>query len=251
MASLNSPSAKFNRADQHFDTLNRELSGLSDIKSYGITKDIDSRTGEQIYRFGKVPPMPDGLDLLIGEILYNFRCSLDHLIWQLVLSEGNNPTTRNEFPIFNNAPEYEANKGSRLKGVSDAVVTIVDSLQPCNSTGVDDYWWWLWYLQVLSNTDKHRHLLVTRRSLSKRVRVSGSDPKLTGVTGIYLAVPVEDGAVFFRTKANVDMEVNPKINVVFSNASSDIRKDLPILNIFSLIKGSVVEVFNRLGSHVK
>lgn len=248
MASIDSPLTKFNRASQHFETLNSELSNLSNINSYVITKDIDSAKGDYVYRFDKVPPLPNGLDLLIGEILYNFRCSLDHLIWQFVLSEGNIPTTRNEFPIFNSIPEYEANKGSKLKGVSNAVVAIIDSLQPCYSAEITDHWWYLWYLQILSNTDKHRYLLVTRRSLGQKVRVSGT---FSGtIRGNYLTTPVENGAVFFRTKSNVDVNLKPSILISFSNPPHGVR-DLPILNHIKLIKASVGEVFSRLSPHIK
>jgi hypothetical protein len=245
---MDSPLAKFNRAKQHVEALDRELSPISDINSYVITKDIDNTTGEHIYSFQKVPPMPNGIELLFGEMLYNFRCSLDHLIWQLVLSEGNTPTQRNEFPIFNDISTYERKKGSKLKGVSNAVVTIVDVLQPCYSTGENDYWKYLWYLQVLSNTDKHRHLILSRRTLWETIRIAtvGPIPKAA-----YFDVPVENGVVFLRIKSDVDVDIRPRIEVLFSNAPPDIRRNLPIRNICQLIYISVDEVFKRLSPHIK
>lgn len=248
MASLDSPITKYNRAEEHVQTLRQHLSPLRDLNSYVIASHIDSETGDQIRRFDQVPPMPDGLDVLLGEMLYNFRCSLDHLVWQLVLSEGNTSTTRNEFPIFLDSARYEAEKGSKLQGVSNTVVTIIDRLQPCYSTGPDDYWSHLWELQVLSNTDKHRHLLLTLRTLGQ-LYVSGQFESIPRAH--YLAVPVEVGAVFFRGEPNVNMNVQPTIQVLFSNAPSDIRQDLPVENIIGLISGSVGEAFGRLRHHVK
>ena len=249
MASPDSPMAKYNRAGEHVETLRQNLIPLRDLNAYVIATDIDNQTGEQIRRFDDVPSMPTGLEVVIGEMVYNFRCSLDHLVWQLVLSEGATPDHRNEFPIFNDLSDYETAKKRKLRGVSDTVRTIIDGLQPCYSTGVNDYWWWLWYLQILSNADKHRHLLLTRRSLGKNLRVSGSFgnriPK-----GIYLDVPVEKGAIFFRGDPNVDMNVEPSIQVFFSNAPPDIRQDLPVENIIGLIYTSVETVFNRLRVHV-
>ena len=173
MASLDGPLIKFNRAGEHVETLDQQLVPLQDLKSYVIASDVDNETGEQIRRFEYVPPMPVGMEVLIGEMLYNFRCSLDHLVWQLVLSEGNTPNNRNEFPIFKDPVRYEAEKTGKLRGVSNAIIGIVDKLQPCNSTGIDDYWKPLWDLQVLNNADKHRHLLLTRRALNPNIRVSG------------------------------------------------------------------------------
>lgn len=250
MASLDSPLTKYNRATEHAETLRSKLLPLSDLNNYSISSDFDVKTGEQIRRFEHVLPMPGGLEVIVGEALYNFRCSLDHLIWQLVLSEGNVPTTRNEFPIFSDPTRYEAEKHGKLSGVSNAVRSIVDALQPCNSTGRDDYWKHLWELQVLNNIDKHRHLLLTRRTLAPILRVWGSFGNRTP-RGYYLAVPVEDGAVFFRAEPNVNMDVKPGIEVLFSDVPPGIRQDISVLGFMALIHSSVDEVFRQLRSHVK
>ena len=47
------------------------------------------------------------------------------------------------------------------------------------------------------------------------------------------------------------MDVTPTIQIVFGDAPPDIRIDLPILTINTFIKGSVIEVFNRLRNHIK
>ena len=250
MASLDSPLIKYNRAQEHVETLRQHLLPLEYLESYVIASDIDNQTGEQIRRFEHVPPMPVGMDVLIGEMLYNFRCSLDHLVWQLVLSEGNIPNRLNEFPIFKDPARYEAQKAGKLRGVSDAVRTIIDQLQPCYSAPPGDYWWYLWYLQVLNNADKHRHLLLTRRDLGKIAFVSGSFGNRIPRGG-YLDVPVENGAIFFRGEQNVEMNVRPRTNVFFGNAPPDIRKDISIEAIISNIYGAVDVVFSRLRSHVK
>ena len=248
MASLDGPLIKYNRASEHVETLSRHLLPIEDLKSYVIASDIDNQTGEQIRRFEDVPPLPDGVDVIIGEMLYNFRCSLDHLVWQLVLSEGNTPNNRNEFPIFKDSTRYNTDKGPKLQGVSDAVVHIVDELQPCYSTGPNDYWKYLWDLQVLNNADKHRHLLLTRSTLGSHLRIIhfGRQPR-----GNYLDVPVEKGAIFFRGEFDVDMDIKPRIHVVFRNAPSDIRADLSVGNIASLIDGSVDAAFRSLSGHIK
>lgn len=249
MASLDSPLAKYNRASVHVETLRSHLYPISDLKSYVITTDVEDKTGYQIRRFGEVPPMPPDLDVLFGEMLYNYRSALDNLVYQLVLSAGSTPTNRTEFPIFNDSARYKAEKGGKLQGVSDAVCTIIDELQPCNSTGPNDYWWYLWYLQVLNNTDKHRHLLLTRRALAPIQRVMFFTTKTPRAA--FFNVPVEKGAVFFRAEPNVDMNVEPRIEVFFRNAPEGIRSDLPLLNVVGLIEMGVYEAFRRLRPHVK
>jgi len=248
MSDITGPRVKLNRAAQQFESLDRELLALSDLKSYTVSKDVDSKTGNQIYSFADVPLIPDDLSLRIGEMLYNFRCSLDHLIWHLVVTEGNIPSIRNEFPIFNDSTKYESDKVRKLNGIPNTVVPIIDALQPCHSTGPNDYWWYLWYLHELSNADKHRHLLITRRSLGKKLRMSFTADVIPKAN--YLDTPVEDGATFAIVEPNVDVDIRPTIQILFDNAPSDIRKDLPVGNILNLINMSVLEVFKRLDSYI-
>lgn len=249
MASLESPLAKLNRATEECDALRRELLTFANSNIYGITKKQDIDTGYTLYGFEDVPPLPNDVGLRLGEMLYNFRCSLDHLIWQLVLSEGNEPTSRTEFPIFNTIGEYERVKRGKLKGVSNTVISIVDSLQPCYNTGENDFLKYLWYLQVLCNADKHRHLLFTRRVLGKKIFMKWTGPDRISVE--YLAGPVENGAIFLRVESNVDVDISPPIHIFFANAPSDIREDLELGSICRLVRGSVIYAFDQLKVHIK
>jgi len=239
MASLESPMAKLNRARQQREALRLDVLALCDLK---ITHDIDYATGDHVYSFKSVPPLPDDLGLRIGEMLYNYRSSLDHLIWQLVLSAGKHPGGRNEFPIFNDPNEYNKNKRQKLKGVCEEVVKIVDSLQPCTSNTKCRY---LWYLQKLCNFDKHCNLLLTRQVLNP-VQLLGfflnHEPKWK-----FYSVPVENGAKFLSIDEPCDFK--PSIEIVFSNSPLPIRKDLR--NIFSLIDSAVGKVFKALECYVK
>jgi len=245
MASLDSPLAKLNRAREQINALRRDISTLTDLNSYCITYDIDSATGYQVYYFKKVPLIPDDFSLRIGELLYNFRCSLDHLVWQLVLSEGNVPTSRNEFPIYSIPVEYERNKRRKLQGVSPTVVSIIDNVQPFKH---DSPFKHLWSLHELCNFDKHRNLLVT-------VIVA---PEIS--YGIFvnrlpyaqiIGKSVENGAKFFMVEPDVDVKVKPKFKIVFSNSPLSVRQDLRIENIFRLIEIAVDRVFRKLSPHVK
>ena len=249
MTSLESPLAKLNRATEQCDALRRELLTFANPNIYGITKKQDADTGYALYSFENVPTFPDDVGLRLGEMLYNFRCSLDHIIWQLVLSERNEPTSRTEFPIFNNISEYEKVKRGKLKGVSDAVVSIVDSLQPCYNTGNGELSKYLWYLQVLCNSDKHRHLLFTRRVLGKKIFMNWTGADRINVE--YLAGTVENGAVFLRVKPAVDMDISPPIHIFFTNAPTDIRADLGLGPICGLIRASVRYAFEQLRIYIK
>ena len=113
----------------------------------------------------------------------------------------------------------------------------------------------LWYLHELNIADKHRHLLLVRRTLGQQVRVSWDTAKPVGNVpkAAYAAAPVEDGSVFLRIERvpGVDVKVNPTIQIFFSNGPPSLRTDLPVENILDLVESSVWEVFSRLKSHVE
>jgi len=99
--------------------------------------------------------------------LYNLRSALDHLVWQLVLVNGQKPTQINQFPILEDAAEWNNSRTKNfLKGVSNASMILVQALQPfnpflelpingeyrpCNTQVFRT-------LRELCNIDKHRHL---------------------------------------------------------------------------------------------
>jgi hypothetical protein len=52
------------------------------------------------------------LNTLIGEFLHNTRSSLDHLAWQLVLSNSGEPSLATCFPILQTAPTTQQERGA-------------------------------------------------------------------------------------------------------------------------------------------
>ena len=100
----------------------------------------------------------------LGEIFYNLRSALDHLVWQLVLANGKTPGRDNSFPIIKNEDDWQTQKtGKRwmLKGVSQSAEDTIQCLQP--------YTGGIYFqfnvaafraLHSLYNIDKHRHLIL-------------------------------------------------------------------------------------------
>ena len=254
MSLTQSAQAKFDRARQQREALERDLLALCDPEEYPVVEETQAATGIHIYRFAKVPPIPEDLSLRIGETLYNFRCSLDHLIWQLVVSEGNTPTHRNEFPIFKGIDSYNRAKRRSLCGVPAGAIPVIDSLQPCHSTLPHDYWWHLWYLHELCNADKHRHLLLARRGVGYlAVGWYGSEPSPAPDLQRF-DKPVDSFQAFLRISSSADMRgvvIRPTILVRFGNPPQDIRADLTVERIMRLIEVSVRVAFNRLSPFLK
>ena len=104
------------------------------------------------------PSLPIDYSIRVGQIAHNLRSALDHLVWQLVLVNGKEPDSRNEFPIFDSEEKYQKESKRKLKGVSAGRCELVGGFQPFSLCG--DIGRHLWMLHSLCNIDKHRHLNV-------------------------------------------------------------------------------------------
>ena len=97
--------------------------------------------------------------ILAGDVLYNLRSCLDHLVHQLIVSDtGVEPTYRTyEFPIFRNEKQFDELRNRMLRDVSPEAVTRIRELQPFRAeTPAESP---LWLLHELHSLDRHRLLL--------------------------------------------------------------------------------------------
>ncbi len=118
---------------------------------------VESREGNRrVWTYTGATAIPPGeYAVRVGEIVHNLRSSLDHVVWQLVIGNGQEPGSRNAYPICATAGEYDERRQSRLHGVHQGAQEIIRRNEP----------WWpsdhgfeLWSLHRMSNEDKHRHL---------------------------------------------------------------------------------------------
>ena len=134
----------------------------TDIRQ-SIAHEVREDTNEQVWVFrGKTPEAPIEWSVRLGEIFHNLRSTLDHLVWQLVLANGENPGRQNAFPIVNAEVDWQ-NEERKLKGVAPDVKAMTRRLQPYTG-GINLPFdvSALWTLNSLCNIDKHRYLhLVT------------------------------------------------------------------------------------------
>ncbi|MEX0781881.1 MAG: hypothetical protein WD557_04465 [Dehalococcoidia bacterium] len=151
MSSLKGVRLKLGRAREQRYLIQTEIRSVWDEEHHRPKSYINSNCGDQVwYVPGRVPPPPDSLSLLVGECLYNFRSSLDHLAWELDRSPGKHTM----FPLARCEEEFRLN---RLRGMSDLAIAMIVNTQPCYGVNrVANTW--LWALETFMNIDKHRHL---------------------------------------------------------------------------------------------
>ena len=153
MASMQGPNAKLDRANEHVALFEREIRSLVNPYSYNVVVETDELTGNLNWRFkGPQPVVPLRLSTIVGDAIFNFRSALDQIVWQLVLANNNQPSWKNNFPIFI-AHEFDVKKKDSLKGVSEAAIEIIKGCEPKPGNN-----WELLFLPNLNNIDKHRYL---------------------------------------------------------------------------------------------
>jgi hypothetical protein len=161
--------------------------------------DPDSNAGFQRYRHVVriERPLPSGdLSVILGDCVHNYRCVLDHLIWDLSVRHSRGQPVRPTsigFPISGDATKYTR---QGLHAVAPAVAAEVERLQPYHS-GQNTRSHPLWMLRELSNIDKHRSIHIVNHH-ARTVHVSVT-PQIRG-TQIDIAGPgpLYDGAVIAR-----------------------------------------------------
>ena len=187
-------SAKIERAREGLQSLESDISAFCEFQRKQIIFDW-SLPGE--YSLGDLSPAPVHYSIRVGEIAYNLRSALDHLIWQMVQANGHQPDFHNGFPIIRHRSKYPYQVESKLAGIDEDRRQLIREFQPFNDNGgVGKH---LLMLNTICNFDKHRHLNVvathtftnlTEMPLDPIVEVCFMDKELNGISPGYES-PIE------------------------------------------------------------
>lgn len=249
--SLEGPRAKLERAREHLDALGRELLPFSKSTTYPVRYGRDPQTNEHVWRIDP-PSVPIRVSLLAGDALHNLRSALDHLVWQLVLANGNTPTKTNEFPIFDNPDKYDKEVETKLRGVSKDAQHVIRGVQPFSQE--DSV---LFVLHELDIVDKHRHLnLVVVSTNGGNIRSS----PLISVEEFWRRAtfgPVTGDTVLLRLPGHYDdVEFRPTFEVRFGDVPGVTPETRMFIVNFSLmpvmqrVADGVGDIFLELGKQL-
>ena len=160
MTGYASVTAKIQRTASQIDVLKVEMDAFCAEIKRAIVHEIDQDADTQAWIYRETAPdVPIEWSVSVGEILYNLRSALDHLVWQLVLANGSQPGSRTEFPIVKDPTGWEAAANRRLEGIGGGAKDRIQRLQPyTGGYGLDLDVGSFWTLHNLCNIDKHRHL---------------------------------------------------------------------------------------------
>ena len=178
LESLRSDTTAFCEYRRQWRTLRME-SGLSNP----ALRRFDTRESDPGY-------VPIDFPIRVGEIAYNLRSALDHVVHALVLDNNEEPSKQNEFPIFNEEADYRRDAPRKLKGIAKDRCDLIESFQPFQG-GIGRH---LWMLHIICNVDKHRHLNVVNThtlesaQFKEGIESPGLPSRITGGTALYYDV---------------------------------------------------------------
>ena len=90
---------------------------------------------------------------IVGDAVNNLRSALDYLVYELATHNEGGEISNTQFIVTRCPQEFERQKKTRLRGLTERQVEMIRNLQPFN--GVQ----WTQFLVDISNPDKHRHLV--------------------------------------------------------------------------------------------
>jgi hypothetical protein len=169
MQPLDGAYQRVKRAGIHLANLNRRINVLSKRISDNVVINRNPTTfalpdGRQVNGvWGKatfpIEPVPHIIKILVGEITYNLRASLDYLIYELAHHDSHSIQELTQFPIEDCKEVFWGRHRHYIKGLSDQHVTMVEGFQPYSGCK------WTRTLRDLSNPDKHRQLTISKSSV--------------------------------------------------------------------------------------
>jgi hypothetical protein len=154
-ASLDGPIAKLDRAYEHLESLDPEIAAFFATEPYVVEPEVDAKTGEHTFRLRIRENPPLRLGTIVGDFATNTRAALDHLVWQLVILNGQSPNGSTAFPIYKTKPKVAGDPKDPLGRVSPQHRALILKHQPYVA-GNDAEHTVISLLSWLVNHDKHR-----------------------------------------------------------------------------------------------
>ena len=242
--------AKIERADETIKQLDSEIRLFLDAHSHTRIRDVNEQSSEQVVEAtGKNPP--PRVSVLIGEVVHHLRSSLDHLVLQLVLREGNTPDDRTGFPVCDDAEKFEDRPTQRkIKGVARSAAAIIECAQPYHR-GPEYIDHPLWLIHRLDITDKHKLLIVSahRSELSylnrppeffKSIDILGSQDVSSNTAAQLARIELHS------SNADMNVKATTTSNVVFPELGSARHEPvIPCLEQFSQVVRGVIQSFSE------
>lgn len=226
-------------ARKHFDALEKSVVDFVESKPYRIAVKFDRKTGEHIASFFDVTDPPADWSLMVGDIVHGMRSALDSLTYALAVKQSGesaaNASNMLGFPIFDTPDGWRDRHKRRVGLLSTEARAKIQELQPYQGAAVGKTHV-LSILRDLSNTDKHKRLLLTLvRGTDVEMVVTpivGGDSRLPAKVVSDFRGPVRNDTVIARWNFapdqpdQVDVDIEFTVDVKFGDRASFYRQPI-------------------------
>jgi hypothetical protein len=212
--------AKLDRARELIPVLQGEIDEYyaSDPVRLRVEHREDPKRMEAVVESVRQPPLR--LGVLMGDFAHNLRSTLDHLVWQLALTQTDTPHDKLQFPILDNEPseaDWRSMVGDRLQRVPPEAVRRIWDLQPFTSERPESSA--LALVRELSNEDKHRVILqpvsVSKEPSESNVKIESNDVEIERIEIMFGAPPEPEATVVRVIYAIVGDDSRINLHVAF------------------------------------
>jgi len=228
--------AKFDRADEHIDTLKRMLAAQFDNEVDGARAEYEPKTqnaGFVYYTHTARASHMAKQAVVIGDIIHNVRSGLDHLAWELVKANGGTPTKDTYFPILKVAPTPDRYGHPRpphiAGGVDPAALELIEAEQPYNWNVPDRHP--LLSLHRMWNEDKHCSLILSPVAM-ERAEIRTDSPRDARIPGVCRVIAKRDERaelVFVPDDPAVNVDGHLLVVVCLTAESTGLPQAVPVI----------------------
>jgi len=100
--------ARVNRAAVHIAELKATIDVFRQAYHDAVASQFDADLPDQSEFSPKPVPAPEQIGILVGEICYNLRASLDYLVYELAILDSGAVQDNTQFPIYDKEKKTQA-----------------------------------------------------------------------------------------------------------------------------------------------
>jgi hypothetical protein len=258
--------ARLDRAREQIATLEAEFHEFSDRRPHDVREVFDPETGRKRAEYVVTEPFPDAWPAIVGEIAYDLRSALDHVVYELTCLENGGPLGQTGFPIFEDEAKYDelTTRGDpalgsgvfKIRGVNPYAKAAIRSLQPFEIRKTAPFEQpMLSLLDELSAADRHRTIPLCRlRWIGSVMRSRRPVRDLAFRWGPTL----EDGATLaewipaFAGDGEPDLDVALDFDVGFGDTAPTwpYARNAPVIDVLERMAATVGETLRILEATV-
>lgn len=248
---------KLRRADDRLRGLKRQLDTFARRHPIIVGTELDFETGWHTSYIRNAEPLPQRFAIPVGESLYHGRSVLDHLVWALVIANGQRPGKQHEFPILQVPPDprrgesaaaafIRTNGVNKLVGVHRDAMEAIEDLQPYNRPREASYV--LTVLHEMARDDRHHALHVGWMIMADPRNMA--EPRLSLPRGVVLTA----WEPLFRAEASLDVGTRLgrfRVSRYRRNVEVGLQADLPVLVAFGERRPLVLGEFHTINAELR